>query len=324
VAHRPNRYRGSAVVLLAAAVCVGALWLHHPDAPAAPADRVAPGATTAPAAARDIPIKSWIAYAKRGDENLHMDMARPEGAGPFPAVVCIHGGGWEIGHRVTHHRTIRLLAAHGYVAVSIDYRLAPKHKFPAQIEDAKAAVRFLRSGAADYGIDPLRIAAMGESAGGHLALLLGTLDEKDGLDGQGDGDRRSSKVAAVVNYFGPTDLTRWKIPPLVDDLLHKKFGRRSDSLLENFLGTCDRKAPIMVQASPINYIDAGDAPVLTFHGLLDPIVPAEQAILLHEALRKAGVAEKLVTLPMASHGWGGAERERTDRLMVEFLDGRMK
>src|SRR5262249_58353003 len=109
---------------------------------------------------------------------------------PFPLVVCLRGGAWQIGHRSVQRPRLRLLAEHGYVVATVGYRLAAKHPFPAQIEDAQAAVRFLRAHAKDYHLDPKRVAAVGDSAGGHLALLLGLMDGP-------------AKVQAVVNYFGP-------------------------------------------------------------------------------------------------------------------------
>jgi acetyl esterase/lipase len=270
-------------------------------------------ACLAPVRAQDIPIQKDIVYAKAGGEELKLDLARPaKGEGPFPLVVCLHGGAWQIGHRSSEHAQLRLLAGHGYVAATVGYRLAPKHRFPAQIEDARAAVRFLRAHARDYNIDPNRVAAVGGSAGGHLALLLGLMDGP-------------SKVRAVVNYFGPTDLRTWSATPQGDALLKKAVnGRDSNGILEDLVGTSDRKAEAVAKASPITYVDAKDPPVLTFQGTADPLVPTEQAKALHEALKKAGVAEKLVLLEGASHGWGGKEKERTDRLMLEFLDKHLK
>src|SRR5205807_1312751 len=134
------------------------------------------------------------------------------GAGPFPAVVCIHGGGWRAGSREQLSRPdkslgersfIETVAGHGYVAISISYRLAPAAKFPAQIEDCKAAGRWLRASAKKYRVDPKHIGAVGASAGGHLACLLGTTRKKDGFEGKGGHADESSAVQAVVNFFGP-------------------------------------------------------------------------------------------------------------------------
>jgi acetyl esterase/lipase len=274
----------------------------------------------------EVPIEKDVVYGKAGGVELKLDLARPaKGAGPFPLVVCLHGGGWQLGHRKAHHPTLQLLARHGYVAASVGYRLAPKHRWPAQIEDAKCAVRFLRAHAKDYNIDPNKVGALGDSAGGHLALLLGLMDARDGLEGAGEHAKQPSKVQAVVNYYGPTDLRTWSATPLGDVMLKAATrGRDGNGLLEDFLGTADRKAAVMAKASPITYVDAKDAPVLTFQGTDDPLVPLSQARALHAALRKAGVAEKLEVLEGRGHGWGGKDKERTDRLAVEWFDRHLK
>jgi acetyl esterase/lipase len=269
-------------------------------------------------------IEKGITYGKAGGQELKLDMARPTGKGPFPLVVCIHGGAWRIGAKEHHHVTIRLLAENGYVAATVQYRFAPKFQFPAQVDDVKGAVRFLRANAKKYDIDPKRVAALGDSAGGHLSLMLGLLDPTDRLEGEGEHRGQSSKVQAVVNYYGPTDFTTWAPTKLGDDLLKIGVMRDGDGILTDFLGTADRKAAIMKKASPITYIDAKDPPVLTFQGTLDPLVPDQQARLLHEALKKAGVTERLEILEKASHGWGGALREKTNKITLEFLDRHLK
>ena len=268
----------------------------------------------APACAQDAPIQKDIAYGKAGGEALKLDLARPaKGEGPFPLVVCLHGGAWQIGSRADQHARLRLLARHGYVAASVGYRLAPKHPYPAQIDDARAALRFLREHAREYHIDPNRVAVVGDSAGGHLALLLGLADGAPG------------KVQAVVNYFGPADLRTWSATPQGEAILKAVVhGKDSTAILKDLLGTADRKAAVMAQASPITHVDAKDPPVLTFQGTADPLVQAEQAKALHKALKKAGVVERLVLLEGAGHGWGGKQKERTDREMLEFLDKHLK
>ncbi len=270
------------------------------------------------------PLQKDVVFGKGGDAELKLDLAQPKGEGPFPLVVCIHGGAWQFGNRSDHHRTIRLLAKHGYVAASVQYRLTPKHPFPAQIEDVKCAVRFLRANARKYKIDPSRVGALGDSAGGHLALLLGVMDPKDGLEGKGGNAEQSSKVQAVVNYYGPTDLATWAPSKFGDQMLKRGTGKDGDTLLRDLVGTADRKDPRMKTASPVSYIDARDAPVLTFQGTADPLVLPQQARLLHAALKKAGVKERLELLEGAGHGWGGDRRNRSDRLALEFFDKHLK
>ena len=140
-------------------------------------------------------LKQDVVYGKGGNEVLRLDLATPaQGAGPFPALVCIHGGSWRSGDKSWYRNQILTFAEQDYVAVSINYRLAPQYKFPAQVEDAKCAVRFLRAHAAEFKIDPAKLAAIGDSAGGHLALMLAFMDPADGLEGSGGYPEQSSKV----------------------------------------------------------------------------------------------------------------------------------
>jgi len=197
-----------------------------------------------------------VIFGKGGGEDLRLDMAVPVHiSGPFPAIVCIHGGAWRSGDKSSYKQKIIDFADHGYVAVSINYRLAPQHKFPSQVEDVKCAVRYLRAHATEFKIDPTRIAAVGDSAGGHLALMLGLMDPADGLEGDGGYPEQSSKVQAVVNYYGPTDLA-----------MNEKWSDGVKAQAGYFLGTNDPTAPVVHRASPVTYIDNADPPVLTFHG----------------------------------------------------------
>lgn len=260
-----------------------------------------------------VEIKQNVPYRTVDKDSLMLDIALPvKGDGPFPLVVCIHGGAWQTGNRAAHHRTIRLLAEQGFVAATIQYRLAPKAKYPAQLDDVRAAVRFLREKAKDFRIDDNKVAALGDSAGGHLSLLVGLMDPP------GD-EKVPSVVQAVVNFYGPTDFRAWKLPDLGEALLKGALKKDSTQILEDFLGTGDKKADIMATVSPITHIDKKDPPVLTFQGTVDPLVPVDQARLLHAALEKAGVMNQLEILEGASHGWGGEMRDRTDRITLEFL-----
>lgn len=269
-------------------------------------------------------IVNDIVYARTGGRELKLDLIRPPGDGPFPLVVCLHGGGWHIGHRSFHHRTMRRLAENGFVAASAEYRLAPAHKFPEPLHDVKRAIRFLRERAAEYHIDPERVAALGDSTGGgHLALLLGLLDPADGLE-PAEESAVSSKVKAVVNYYAPTDFSTFNPKPEIEPMLRQMLGADSNGMLRNFLGTSDKKSNAARLASPIHYVTPGDAAILSFHGEIDPLVPIEQARKLHAALQKAGVPEELVIIPNGNHGWAGRERDRTDRLMIDFLNRTLK
>jgi acetyl esterase/lipase len=201
-----------------------------------------------------------------------------------------------------------MFAQRGYVSVSVGYRLAPAHPFPASVQDVKCAVRFLRANAEKYDIDPKRFGAAGLSAGGHLALMLGTMDDADGLNNSGGWPGESSKVQAVVSFFGPTDLTA-ELPAV------------SKPILERFMGTTKEKDPELYRkASPVTYVKADSAPTLLFQGTNDPLVPYTQAVRLIAAMQKAGVPGRAELISLAGHGWWGPELDRTAAAMFAFFD----
>jgi len=255
-----------------------------------------------------------IVYTKAGSTELKLDMARPaEGDGPFPVVVVIHGGAWRGGNKADVRPVFPQFVGRGYVAVSPEYRLCPTNAFPAQVHDVKAAVRWMKSNAKKYRIDPERIGAIGFSAGGHLALMLGLTGPNDGLEGDVAAGAPDSRVKAVVNFFGPTDLAAKDIPDI------------SKPLVKDFLGgTPQEKPAAAAKASPLTYVSQDDAPVLTFQGTKDPLVPFTQAIKLAEAMTSAGVAGRVELMVGAQHGWAGAELERTLGETFQFLDRYLK
>ncbi len=254
-----------------------------------------------------------ITYGTVEGEALQLNIARPKNAGAsLPCVVVIHGGAWRAGHRNGHNNITWQFAQHGYVSATISYRFCPKHPFPAQVRDVKAAVRFLRANASKYNIDPQRIGAIGFSAGAHLSMMLGTMDKADGLDDVGEHKDQSSKVNAVVSYFGPTDFTLG-------------FPDASKPLVRDFLaGTPQEKPEAHKAASPITYVSKGDAPMLLFQGTNDPLVPHAQAIAMIEAMHKAQVPGRVELLSGAGHGWSGAELQRTARTAFAFFDEHLK
>jgi acetyl esterase/lipase len=254
-----------------------------------------------------------IAYARVGDKALKLDLAKPEGKGPFPCVVLFHGGGWRMGDKKDVRGWLPFLAKEGYVAASVGYRLAPGATFPAQIEDAKTAVRFLRAHADGYGIDKNRMAAMGWSAGGHLACMLGLTDPKCGFDGKECSDQ-SSRVQAVIDYFGPTDLAAFG----KDQLAQK-------AMLAPFIGTSYSDDPgAHEKASPVKYVTKDAPPFLIFHGTKDWVVPIEQSRELAEKLKDHKVPVKLIEVPGEGHGWEGKANAVTTRETLKFLNERLK
>jgi acetyl esterase/lipase len=199
------------------------------------------------------------------------------------------------------------------VAISPQYRFCPKETFPAQVHDVKAAVRWLRAHAKDYKVDADRVGALGFSAGGHLALMLGLTGPDDGLEGDAPADAPSSKVQAVVNYFGPTDLAAADIPDI------------SKPLVKDFLGGEPSEKPeAAAKASPLTFVSKDDPPVLTFQGTKDILVPYSQATKLADALTVKGVPGRVELMVGAGHGWQGDEQRRTARETFEFLDKHLK
>jgi acetyl esterase/lipase len=280
----------------------------------------------APAVEPAVILRPDVTYAVAGSEKLLLDVAMPATPGPHPAVVCLHGGAWRSGSRKELSRGSRwydlgmpgqsltqILAGRGFVAVSVGYRFAPDNKFPAQIEDAKTAVRFLRANAAKFRIDPDRIAALGFSSGGHLAALLGTADESAGFDGTLYPEE-SSRVQCVVDFFGPSDLTLYAETPGIENAYFAPLlGGRSRDKIELY-----RKA------SPVEYVSKDDPPFLIVQGTADLLVPAIHSERLHEKLTAAGVDSTLITVKGKGHGWGGPDAARAIEAAIAFLAEQLK
>lgn len=216
-------------------------------------------------------------YAQRSSEALKGDLYLPKGAGNAAAVVMIHGGGWRNGEAQDMTRFARRVAESGFAVFNITYRLAPAHKFPAQLEDVRDAVRWLRSHAAEFQIDPDSIGAWGYSAGAHLAMLLGTVDV-NALDDVEPGTP-SPRVSAVVAGAGPTDLREYPDNHYVVDLMPEDAG---EALFE--------------LASPITSVSGGDAPTFLYHGKHDWIVGIHNSVNMYRALQEAGVPTRLYEL----------------------------
>ncbi|WP_309710935.1 alpha/beta hydrolase [Armatimonas sp.] len=272
----------------------------------------------APAQARaqeGVVFEKGIEFTNPDDQHLKLDLARPEkGDGPFPAVLCIHGGGFRAGTRDGYDGLIKQLAARGYVAITVDYRLAPKYPFPAAIHDVKAAVRWLRANAAKYHINPERIGVTGGSAGGHLALYLGVTGGVKELEGDGGNPTQSSKVNCVVNFYGPSDLTR-------------SYGKSVDAaeVLPLFLGgSVEKERPKHITASPLYWVTPQAPPTLCVHGTKDNYVAYEQSIWMVDRLLAAGVDAELVTLQGAGHGFGGEQAKQADAALFAFFDKYLK
>jgi acetyl esterase/lipase len=255
-----------------------------------------------------------IEFANPDNQHLQVNMARPkDGAGPFPAVVCIHGGGFRAGKRESYDKLCLTLAQNGYVAITVTYRLAPAYPFPAAVLDSKSAVRWLRANAAKYHVDPTRIGVTGGSAGGHLSQFLGVTAGVKKFDA-GDNLDQSSAVACVVNFYGPSDLT-------------KSYGKSVDAaqvLPLFFAGDLSTKLREHIVGSPLYWVTPNAAPTLVVHGTEDKFVAYEQAGWMVDKLKASAVEAELLTLEGAGHGFKGADAEKAEKALIEFFGRHLK
>lgn len=258
-----------------------------------------------------------LEYAKVGDVRLALDLYLPnEGDGPFPVIVAIHGGAWSAGTR-GQAQGIRQ-ASRGYAVAAISYRLSGVATFPAQIEDCKAAVRWLRAHAKKYNLDADRVGATGHSAGGHLASLLGTTAAVKEFD-KGDNLDFPSKVQAVCALSGPTDFLQMQAHALKGSKLNHDSPNAPEAKLIG--GPIQKNKEKVAKANPITYVSKDSPPFLLIHGDQDPLVPFHQAQLLHDALKEKGVSVQLHLVKGAGHGVGGRE---VNELIDRFFDTHLK
>jgi acetyl esterase/lipase len=227
-----------------------------------------------------------------------LDLYVPKSDAPLPLVIWVHGGGWEGGSKNGGGPSLDLLRK-GYAVASINYRLSWQDRFPAQIQDCKAAVRWLRANAKEYNLDADHFGAWGASAGGHLVALLGTTPDECFLDGDGK-PHCSALVQAVCDWFGPTDFLHWGSYTIDDPI-----ARRPSAISRLLGGVVPDKMELAKKASPVCYVGKSSAPFLIAHGDKDPVVPLQQSEDLNEALKKAGVESSLRVIKGNGHGGAG-------------------
>jgi acetyl esterase/lipase len=244
-----------------------------------------------------------LAYVPDGDMQQTLDLYLPRGVTAAPLVIWVHGGGWETGGKADP--PVLGMIRHGYAVASIDFRLSSTAKFPAQIQDCKAAVRWLRAHSADFHLDPRRFAGIGASSGGHLVALMATTGRTAGFD-VGQHLDASSALDAAVDYFGPTDLIDIDSPMLLRPLT-KLFG-----------GPARDNEAAMRRASPLTWVTRSAPPFLIIHSENDRVVPYEQSVRLRDALARAGADVHLHTLKGSEHDNVTVSRTLPD--VLDFLD----
>jgi acetyl esterase/lipase len=269
--------------------------------------------------AADTTVKTTkdIEYARVADHSLRLDLYEPA-AGNAPLLVWVHGGAWERGSKTPMPLTG--LVDRGYAVASLDFRPASAARFPGQVHDIKAAIRFLRAAAPRYGYDARRIGILGASSGGHLAALVGTSNGQADLEGTlGDYPNESSAVQAIVSYFGASNLTT-----ILAQSTPFGLGIRKPAL-KSFLGALPEEDEAVARlASPIFRVDASDPPLLLLHGDQDPQMPINQSHELQGQYQRTGLQAELIVVHGAAHG--GEEfytPENTNRVAA-FLDAHLR
>ena len=260
--------------------------------------------------AAGVKVRNDIEFARPGGEPLLMDAHIPEGRGPHAAVILVHGGGWTTGTKQANFikPLFEPLDQSGLAWFSIDYRLAPKHPYPAAVRDVEEAIRYIKTHAKDYRIDPKRIALMGESAGGHLVALVATRATPE------------TRVAAVVPFYGAFDLEALQ------------SGRKEVSKgMTGFLGITDlseKSRAVLREASASSYVKPGLPPFLLIHGTKDEAVPYEQSVKFNEQLKAAGVKTEFYTVDDGIHGvinWEKVPEQHSYKpVMVKWLRETLK
>ncbi|MBX3433266.1 MAG: alpha/beta hydrolase [Pirellulales bacterium] len=265
-----------------------------------------------------------VPYAGTDNPRQKLDLLLPrtESNDPLPVVVFIHGGAWLAGDKRADLRQALPYAESGqYAAASIGYRLSGEAKWPAQIHDCKAAIRWLRANAPQHRLDPQRIGVVGASAGGHLAAVLGTSGDVEAMEGTiGPHVDATSRVACVVDLFGPTDFLQMNRTALAGARFDHDGPDAPGALLIG--GPIQDNKEKVAAANPMTYVTPDDAPFLIVHGTRDPLVPFNQSELLHQALRQVQATSTLITIEGAGLGQGFPAEVR--RMTRRFFDHHLR
>jgi acetyl esterase/lipase len=277
--------------------------------PSAAFAQLSPSATWAAHAANQYQVVPNVTYLTASNYEAKLDIYTRRGATtPQPTVVYFHGGFWAAGSKEGSLMSLLPWMEMGWTVVNVEYRLARVALAPAAVEDCLCALRFIAAQAKTYNIDVNKIVLTGESAGGHLTLTTGMIPESAGLGRECAGTTPIPRVAAMVNWFGITD-----VADVID-------GPHAANLAITWLGSLPNKDEIAKRVSPLTWVRAGLPPILTIHGDMDQLVPYDEAVRLHAALTKAGVTNQLLTIPGGKHGnFTPDERTKIFATIHEFL-----
>ncbi len=305
-----GRFLSVGVLLVVVATAFGAGPATRPAGPAVPAG---------------VQVLEDLEYGRGGGTPLLLDLYLPEKREKgddgkdkkLPIVVWVHGGAWSAGSKRGSNGMF--LLQHGYAVASVEYRFSQVARFPAQINDCKAAIRWLRANADKYGLDGAHIGAWGSSAGGHLVALLGTSGDVKALEGDGGNPGQSSRVQAVCDWFGPTDFLKMDEQAIPQATM--KHGTPNSPESHLIGGTLKDHPDLVAAASPLTYVTKDDPPFLIMHGDKDPLVPLAQSEMLRDALKKAGVEVTLHVVEGAGHGFGSPELSHQ---VLAFFDQHLK
>ncbi len=252
-------------------------------------------------------LQTDIEFAKAGNISLTLDAFVPEGPGPFPTCILVHGGGFVRGDKQSFIKPIFApLAEAGFTWFTINYRLAPEYRFPACADDVVTAVKWVKAHAKEYKVDPTKIALIGESAGGHLVSYVGCRQGRD------------LSLAAVVPFYAPHDLV-FQVES------RKALGESMQALL-GLTELNDEAQKRLREASPSTYVQANLPPFLQIHGTKDVQVPYDQSVRFQKQMQDAGNVCELITIPEGVHGMGGWDRLGSDykTQLIAWLKKTMK
>lgn len=262
-----------------------------------------------------------LIYGRAGERELPLDLyLPPDTSSPVPVVIWVHGGGWRGGSKGNGGRALNM-TTRGFAVVDVEYRLSGEALFPAQIEDCKTAVRWVRANAKKYNLDPDRIGAWGSSAGGHLVAMMGLTHDENVFETD-DHSQYSSQVQVICNWFGPTDFLR------MNDFEGRIDHDAADSPESRLIGApIQENVEKVAAANPITYVSKNDPPMLIIHGEKDLSVPYNQSELLHAAMQKVGLDVTLYKVVNADHGFRNATQDSQVSLVemsVQFLEKHLK